>query len=208
MSPTIRSGRALATRLYFWLAKAARGAGRPTTKEAFDEQYRGGRWKHLDTVSEMAPCMIAAGYVNHLFRAPRVLDMGCGHGRLGKLLSRFPLQSYVGVDLSTEAIAQARAAGIENASFIVGDFEVALPAQRFDVVVFLDSLYYARDPLAVLRRYSEALDPEGLFIVSMYRYSNNPLILRTLARHFEAVDKTIVRNRGRRWDIHVLRPRG
>lgn len=206
MSHKTRSGRALTTRLYFWLASAARGAGRPTTKAALDEQYRGGGWKHLDTVSEMAPCMITAGYVSHLFRTPRVLDVGCGHGRLAKVLSRFPVQYYVGIDLSTEAIEQARRAGIENASFIAGDFEDSVPAQRFDVVIFLDSLYYARDPLAVLRRYAEALDPEGVLIVSMYRYSNNPLILRKLARNFEAVDQTIVRNRGLRWDIHVLRP--
>jgi SAM-dependent methyltransferase len=201
-----KSGRGLTTRLHFWLAKAYRGAGRPATKAVLDMQYQSGGWRRLDTLEQMLPCMIVAGYVHHLGREPRVLDVGCGHGRLAALLSRFPIESYVGIDLSSEAISQARGAAIAGAEFVTADFDQWRPAGKFDVIVFLDSLYYAEDPLATLNRYSNALDADGHLIVSMYRYSNNALIQRRLARHFDELDRTTVRNHGKRWDIQILRP--
>lgn len=81
------SGRTLATRLRFWLMSAAQGAGRPTAKDVLEEQYDTGGWKHLDSLPEMAPCIMVAGYIRHLFDRPRLLDIGCGHGRLGRLLN-------------------------------------------------------------------------------------------------------------------------
>lgn len=203
---TLRSGRTIGSRLSFWLTRAAKGAGRPAPKAHFEKQYRNGEWERLDSLEEMAPCLMVAGYVRHLFASPRVLDVGCGHGRLRKLLSSCELESYVGIDLSSEAIEQARGARLEKAAFEVADFERWSPTQEFDAIVFLDSLYYARDPLSVLRRYSTALGADGKFVISMYRYSNNPLIARRLARHFEIIDQTLVRRGAHQWDIQVLRP--
>lgn len=203
-----RSGRGLATRLRFWLSRAHRGAGRPARKEVLDLQYRSGGWRRLDSLEQMLPCMVVAGYVHQLRDHPRVLDVGCGHGRLAALLGRFPLESYTGIDLSSEAVQQAQEADIAGARFEEADFDEWEPPERFDLIVFVDSLYYAENPVATLRRYAEALSPDGFFVVSMYRYSNNALIQRRVARRFQEVDRTTVRNGAKRWDIQVLRPRG
>lgn len=202
-----RSGRGLLTRLNFWLTRAHRGAGRPAAKDVLDMQYRSGGWRRLDTLQQILPCMVVAGYVHHLCARPRVLDVGCGHGRLAAVLNRFPLASYMGIDLSTEAIQQAREAGVDGARFEAADFDQWQPPETFDLIVFLDSLYYAENPAATLRRYADFLDREGFFVISMYRYSNNALIQRRLARDFERVDWTTMRDGRKRWDIQVLRPR-
>jgi SAM-dependent methyltransferase len=202
-----QSPRGLLDRAKFWLLEARRGRGRPIPGAFLDAQYRAGYWKHLDEISELAPCMIIAGYVHHLFESPLVLDVGCGHGRMARLLAHFPLEGYTGIDLSPAAIAQARALGINRARFATADFEKWTPPEQYDVILFQDSLYYATDPVRQLRRYAGALTEHGVFVVSMFRYSNNRIIWRRIDRSFQTVAATRVRNRKGKWDVRVLRLR-
>lgn len=204
---TGRSPRGLLERAKFWLIEGRAGAGRPVPREYLDAQYRAGYGQHLDSLAELAPCMVIAGYVQHLFAAPRVLDIGCGHGRLCRILGHFGFESYLGIDLSPEAIEQARAQRIEGARFEVGDLETWMPAQTFDVVVFQDSIYYASRPTAQLLRYSEALMAHGVVVVSMFRYSNNAMIWRRIDRSFRTVEATRIRNEKGEWDVRILRAR-
>jgi SAM-dependent methyltransferase len=201
-----RSSRGLLQRAVFWLRDAWVGAGRPQPSGHLDAQYRTGYWKRLDSLSELAPCMIIAGYVQHLFTSPRVLDIGCGHGRLCSVLSHFPVESYLGIDLSPEAVAQATALGIDRARFQVGDFETWSPPERFDAIVFQESVYYATRPAEQLLRYSDALTDGGVLIVSMFRYSSNHLIWRSIDRSFRTVEATRVLNEKGEWQIRILRP--
>jgi SAM-dependent methyltransferase len=201
------SPRGVLERAKFWLLDARAGAGRPVPRKHLDAQYRAGYWQHLDSLAELAPCMVIAGYVQHLFAAPRVLDIGCGHGRLCRILAHFGVESYLGVDLSPEAIEQARARPVEGARFEVGDLETWTPAETFDVMVFQDSIYYASQPAAQLLRYSEALTAQGVVVVSMFRYSNNAMIWRRIDRSFRTVEATRIQNEKGEWDVRILRPR-
>jgi len=63
------------------------------------------------------------------------------------------LARYVGVDLSSAALQRAQAFGLSGCEFVRGDFETWLPTERFDVVVFNESIGYARDPAATVRRF-------------------------------------------------------
>lgn len=180
--------------------------GRPLPAERWDRQYREGALDFLDSIDELAHYAVIAGYVQVLFEAPAVLDIGCGHGRLVQLLAPLGFRRYVGIDLSREAIARARRTGPANARFHVADFDQWRPTGRFSVIVFCESLNYAKHPAAALLRYAHALEPGGAIIVSLYRHPNHPRIWRNVERHFRVVDATTVRNRkGQRWDIRVLR---
>jgi SAM-dependent methyltransferase len=203
---TARSPRGLLQRALFWLRDARAGAGRPHPAAHLDAQYRTGYWEYLDSVAELAPCMIIAGSVQHLFGSPRILDIGCGHGRLCRILNHFPVESYLGIDLSPEAVAQATALGIERARFEVGDLETWSPAERFDAIVFQESIYYAARPAEQLLRYANALAEGGVLIVSMFRYSSNNLIWRSIERSFRTVEATRVLNEKGEWQIRILRP--
>lgn len=183
--------------------------GRPVPVRDLDRKYRRGGFAFLDRVGELGHYLIVAGYVHHLFRHPRVLDVGCGHGRLADFLRRAPLENYLGIDLSPEAIRQARARHGANLTFVVADFNNWVPPGRYETIIFSESLNYAVQPAATLDRYAEALAPGGALIVSLYRHRKPGArwwrTWRNAEQRFAVVDATTVTNRaGQTWDVKVL----
>ena len=98
----------------------------------------------------------------------RVADVGCGTGHALALLgAAFPASSFVGYDLSAEAIERARSetADLPNVSFEIADVSVPAPERRFDVVFAIDAVHDQADPAAVLRGVHDALTPGGTFVM-------------------------------------------
>lgn len=186
--------------------------GRPVLREAWDRQYRDGAFEFLDSIDELAHYVIIAGYVRTLFTRPAILDVGCGHGRLVEVLEGFPFKHYHGIDVSSEAIRRGTRRATRKTTFDVADFDAWNPPQRFDVIVFCESLNYARHPASTLLRYARALERNGALIVSLFRYRKPGGIGRrtwkNIEAHFGIVDSTTVTNhKGQTWDIKVLRPK-
>jgi trans-aconitate 2-methyltransferase len=102
----------------------------------------------------------------HLDGTERVLDLGCGDGKVtAELARRLTSGSALGVDPSTRmiAFAQAHFAKLEypNLAFAVGD-ATALPYRgEFDLVVSFNALHWVRDQGAALRGIRVALKPTG-----------------------------------------------
>jgi SAM-dependent methyltransferase len=92
-----------------------------------------------------------------------VLDLCCGVGGPGRLLSRELGCTYLGVDYSQSAIEIAR----ERAAGPSCRFEVArvppIPPGRFDVVLLLETMLAFPDKEPLLREISAALAPGGRF---------------------------------------------
>lgn len=207
MRSLLGSVRRAADRLWFELWRSRRGGGQPVDVEVWNQQYRSGAWRHLDSDDELQHYLVLARLVRER-AAGSVLDVGCGHGRLAEILAADGwAECYVGVDVSAEAIAQARAQASPGAEFQVGDFETWRPPRTFDAIVFNESLYYASRPLAILQRYSAHLEPGGAFLLSLCRYGRHDRIWIALDRHFDTVNGQSVRNaRGQTWDVRTLRP--
>jgi len=117
----------------------------------------------------------------------RLLDAGCGNGRLAGTLERagFALD-YVGVDGSAELISFARkkSATLRNvrARFRVVDLatprwsETVRDAPPFDVIVSLAVLHHIPGfelRANVLREIRALLEPRGIFVMSNWRFLNN-----------------------------------
>jgi SAM-dependent methyltransferase len=142
---------------------------RPQRVEAatWDREYRDGAWDHLSEIRNVAGLAAVMGYCQPL--APRtILDAGCGEGLLAAKLKLLPYEHYLGLDISAEAVARATARlGDARTRFTVADLHGFESAERFDLIIFNQSLYYLSDPAAVLARYAAMLDANGRFILSM-----------------------------------------
>jgi 2-polyprenyl-3-methyl-5-hydroxy-6-metoxy-1,4-benzoquinol methylase len=113
------------------------------------------------------------GLTERLATGIRVLDVGCGRGRiLNRLAELFPASEFQGMDLSQDAIAYARAEasrkGLRNARFAaqdVSDFDRTAETERFDFITTFDAVHDQAQPLNVLRGIYRALTPEGVYLM-------------------------------------------
>jgi 2-polyprenyl-3-methyl-5-hydroxy-6-metoxy-1,4-benzoquinol methylase len=113
----------------------------------------------------------------------KVLDVGCGNGRLATLLDRErPGAAYVGVDAAPELveIARARAAQLETvaAQFLVADvtqpgWSRELPGAPFDCAIALAVLHHIPSfelRAEVVRQIAGLLKPAGRLILSTWQF--------------------------------------
>jgi ArsR family transcriptional regulator len=98
-----------------------------------------------------------------------LLDIGCGRGRILKLLAS-RAQRAVGVDINSDARRLARAelllAGTPNTTLRQGDM-MALPFEdrEFDTIILDDVLRLATDPVAAIAEAKRLLNPGGRLIL-------------------------------------------
>jgi 2-polyprenyl-3-methyl-5-hydroxy-6-metoxy-1,4-benzoquinol methylase len=116
---------------------------------------------------------LVPGLSERLAQGARVLDVGCGRGRIvNRLGALFPKSRFTGMDLSKDAIAFARAEAAErklkNTEFVVrdlSDFDTTAPSEQFDLVTTFDAIHDQSKPLQVLRGIHKALKPDGVYVM-------------------------------------------
>jgi SAM-dependent methyltransferase len=126
---------------------------------------------------------IAANVVAVAPDGARVLEVGCGPGRLSILLARRHGLDVTGLDLDPAMVERARANAARSAqqhgrvpSFLVGDVaSLAFPDRSFDLVVSTLSMHHWADPTAGLAEIGRVLRPGGLALVWDFRAGRVPL---------------------------------
>ena len=102
----------------------------------------------------------------------RVLDFGCGHGRLAMELRGYT--SYVGVDISSNLVRIGRRrlteAGLSDRAQLVAADCLAFkgPREWFDVVCSLGMFSFVEQPRAVLQKMVDHLRPGGLLFIDVH----------------------------------------
>jgi SAM-dependent methyltransferase len=142
-----------------------------TKQSLWDTEFANGRWDCLDTTAN--DCVYS--HLERWVKGGRVLDLGCGSGSTANELENNAFGEYTGVDISEVAVEKARKRSEENGRghkcrFVQGDVISYEPAQKADVILFRDSIYYINRPQikAVLTRYAHWLTKDGVFIVRIW----------------------------------------
>lgn len=187
------------------LARSVRRLLRIDRERRWNREYAAGGWDWLRNLDELAHHAVLAAYVSRLAPGGAVLDMGCGEGVFQEQL-RGAAGRYVGVDFEA-AIMKAAPKTDAQTTFVVGDMNEFTTTDRFDAIVFNESLYYLHDPRGGMARYEAMLTPNGVFLVSMHGKARNDAIWAALDERYETLDAVIVENRhGTRWTTKALRP--
>ena len=112
----------------------------------------------------------------------RVLEVGCGPGRLSMRLARQHSFDVTGLDLDPAMVERARAnadrpgnADERRPTFLVGDVaSLAFPDGSFDLVVSTFSMHHWADPTAGLAEIGRVLRPAGRALVWDFRPGARP----------------------------------
>jgi SAM-dependent methyltransferase len=108
------------------------------------------------------------------YGSPRVLDVGCGSGRIGELVLEAGAGHYVGVDFAEEMLALARtrlARFGDQAQLIDADFMDASLDGPFEAILALGLFDYLPDPQRFSRRMLELCAPGGCVVGSFPAWS-------------------------------------
>lgn len=102
-------------------------------------------------------------------RPGRLLDCACGVGYGTAILLRDPaIESALGVDVSSEAIAHANAHhGGPRARFAVQDALSLEDAAGFDTIVSLETIEHVEEPERLVAKFASLLRPGGRLVASV-----------------------------------------
>ena len=125
--------------------------------------------------------------VERYARGGRILMLGCGTGSIASALSPGCFESFLGVDLSPEAIARAQVHANHKIQFEAGDMLRFGTDQKFSVILFSESLYYISPwrRLPLLTRAARMLTPDGRIVVTVAQPSRFARMLRMVRRNFD-----------------------
>lgn len=183
------------------------GFGRPDKRSDWESGYAGGYWDHLESEQEAERYKIITRLVEAGNASPSIFDVGCGKGILYQYMRQnLPAFNYLGIDISKNAVTEAEKKFPETI-FRQMDFDKERVEQKFDVIIFNETLEYFIRPLEKLKECSNKnLLPNGRLIISMYKGHDG--IWDTITPHFKIIEEIDIQNeKGQRWKIKMMQPK-
>jgi ubiquinone/menaquinone biosynthesis C-methylase UbiE len=116
---------------------------------------------------------LVPGLADRLAKGIKMLDVGCGRGRImNRLAEIYPKSRFTGIDLSSEAVLgaweEAAEKKLRNVEFIVSDlsqFDAKAEHEAFDLITTFDAIHDQAKPLNVLRGIYRALKSDGIYLM-------------------------------------------
>lgn len=126
-------------------------------------------FKHIEKIAQQHPKSI------------RLLDIGCGTGRITKVIQDMGLQ-VKGIDFSGVAVHKARQRGL-TVEVVDLDSGIPEPDQHYDIVLAGDIIEHVFDPINVLKECHRVLKDDGTCLLTIPHDLSIMVRLRALAGH-------------------------
>jgi len=176
------------------------------SKDGWDKQYKKGSWDRLtDSVPPNSKRIAEYCFAKskELNRSISIVDLGCGNGGLAIALleENVPVKSYVGVDVSEEALVLAEKNFSEGKYYSI-DLSKEVPREvgAADVVVCNEVIYYV--PITpFLKRLKKKTT--GSVVFSYYRSWRSMLIGMFIFLYFGSVKRYSVETDSQKWSIDI-----
>lgn len=163
---------------------------------SFDAKFKQGDWVFAGENPDLVQLVEKYSSRGH------ILALGCGTAPIAGALNPQCFQTFLGVDLSAEAINLAGKHASEKIRFERGDMLQHQDAQAASVILFSDSVYYAPwySRKGLLSRLSGRLAPGGRIIVTLSQPARYAGIIQMIRGNFNVeVDRALQQTCG-----HVL----
>jgi 2-polyprenyl-3-methyl-5-hydroxy-6-metoxy-1,4-benzoquinol methylase len=162
---------------------------------SFDEKFRTGQWNFSgEAATELAEV------VEQYVRGGDILMLGCGTAAITRALRPDGFNTFLGIDVSTEAIDRARLHGNERIRFELGDMLSFKSESRFNVILFSESLYYLKvwQRKRMLDHALRMLRPDGRIIITISQPTRFGHLLRMIRQNFSIIEDRSFRDSQRR----------
>ena len=169
----------------FYTMSARSKAFQAYCREAFGEDFSQDGFSDIEQINRILPYIPKHENVH-------ILDVGCGNGKMLGYLQEKTGAHIHGFDYSEQAIQTAQELHLVNAEFRVGVIgEVEYEQGQFDVIISMDTMYFAKDMSAFLAQVKRWLKPEGIFFAG---YQEGDVMPKTKGLRETALAKAIKQN--------------
>lgn len=169
---------------FYAMAKGS-NAFRSFCRDAFGEDFSQDGFSNIEQVDMILQ------YIPQNCNA-HILDIGCGNGKMLGYLQKKTNSCIHGFDYSQEAIESAQGLFPENSEFregIIGQIEY--PEEKFDVIISMDTLYFALDMTAFVAQVKKWLKKDGVLFVG---YQEGDVVPKTTNAHTTLLAKALQAN--------------
>lgn len=184
------------------------GFGNRVSKSIWNNQFRKGFWDYLYTIEEEGHYAHITSLVKKNLPKGRILDIGCGQGVLYNYLEKEILNlDYMGIDIADEAIKIA-SNSYPNSNFKQLDYEHETLVNRFDLIIFNETLYYFNQPLKTIKKcIDQNLNANGLIIISMCDFIGHDVIWNRLQKKYHFLSLGEIKNdQQQKWKVGIFKP--
>ena len=154
-------------------------------KDAFGEDFSQDGFSDIEQINRILKYIPKQEYVY-------ILDIGCGNGKMLGYLKEKTGAFVYGFDYSEKAIETAKILYPLNSEFSVGVIgEIEYEAEQFDVIISMDTMYFAKDMTSFLAQIKHWLKSDGILFVG---YQEGDIMPKTNDAHTTVLAEALREN--------------